>query len=159
MMTFINCVLMFLFIAFFLAKTPMAKLIFLIFQTILIGSFMGFTQQNYLWSLIILIVLLGGMFVIFLYISSFTPKSHLGLEVNTNNLWLKIMNILLIFTLVPISLLYSQSYFLVESSTLNLSKMYSSYLSSTVLIGSYLFFILLIVVIMIQDNNRPIRSK
>lgn len=159
MITLINLIVIILFIIFKISKTPIIKLSSLILQTILVGSYIGITQQNYMWALIILIVLLGGIFVIFLYISRLTTKSHPNLIPYSYNKWRKIINILLTTILLLISFIISQPYFIIERRSLNLIKIYSSFLPSTILIGIYLFFILLIVVIIIQNNKRPIRSK
>nr|YP_010564868.1 NADH dehydrogenase subunit 6 [Nymphon brevicaudatum]UZA61323.1 NADH dehydrogenase subunit 6 [Nymphon brevicaudatum] len=159
MMTFMNMLFISLLIMFIKSKTPMTKLIFLILQTILVGIFISTIHRNYLWSLIILIVMLGGMFVIFLYISSLTPKSHPLSTLNIKNNWMNILNFSLISMMTLTMFLKSQPYFTMESGSLNISKMYSSFLPSTILIGLYLFFILLVVVIMLQNNKRPIRSK
>nr|YP_010564712.1 NADH dehydrogenase subunit 6 [Nymphon australe]UZA61089.1 NADH dehydrogenase subunit 6 [Nymphon australe] len=159
MLTLMNMMFITLLILFIKSKIPMMKLIILILQTILVGTFMAMNHQNYLWSLIILIVMLGGMFVIFLYISSLTPKFHPISIIHNKNNWINILNLTLIFMISMTMFMKIQPYFSMESNTLNISKMYSSFLPSTILIGVYLFFILLIVVIMLQNNKRPIRSK
>nr|YP_010561825.1 NADH dehydrogenase subunit 6 [Austropallene cornigera]UYX57773.1 NADH dehydrogenase subunit 6 [Austropallene cornigera] len=155
----IQMIIMTMFVSFIISKTPMMKLMFVIMLTILIGMSMSLVQQNYLWSLIVLIVMLGGMFVMFLYISSLTPSPHPMSYKMMKSKWKMLMNLTMILSMMIISTINLNQYFIMESSMLNLSKMYSSYLLSTILIGSYLFFILLIVVIMTQYNNRPIRSK
>nr|YP_863646.1 NADH dehydrogenase subunit 6 [Nymphon gracile]ABF93278.1 NADH dehydrogenase subunit 6 [Nymphon gracile] len=126
-------------------KTPMKKLLFLIIQTINIGMIMASTQQNYLWAMIVLIILLGGMFVIFLYISSLTPKTHPSMLTKTyksSKIWMMMISLIFFY-----NMLYNQYYFISESYMFNLTKMYTSFSSSTILLGMYLFFILLIVAI------------
>nr|YP_010535581.1 NADH dehydrogenase subunit 6 [Otobius lagophilus]UYB78389.1 NADH dehydrogenase subunit 6 [Otobius lagophilus]UYB78402.1 NADH dehydrogenase subunit 6 [Otobius lagophilus]UYL27142.1 NADH dehydrogenase subunit 6 [Otobius lagophilus] len=61
-------------ILFFISSHPLSMIFILISMTILIAFIMIFTMKNLWFPLILILLILGGMLVLFIYVSSLTPN-------------------------------------------------------------------------------------
>nr|UYK52154.1 NADH dehydrogenase subunit 6 [Zaraea sp. CSCS-Hym-MC0131] len=57
-----------------LCKTPLPMGLILLLQTLLIAVYSGISSYTFFFSYILFMILLGGMLVLFIYISSLTPN-------------------------------------------------------------------------------------
>nr|AQM40067.1 NADH dehydrogenase subunit 6 [Capnogryllacris melanocrania] len=87
---------------------PLAMILIIIFQTLLICLFTGIITQSFWFSYILFLVFLGGMLVLFIYITSLASNEMFSIPMKT---------IMLTFIILTFTLLIS---WLMDSSLTNL---------------------------------------
>nr|QOL00631.1 NADH dehydrogenase subunit 6 [Hieroglyphus annulicornis] len=149
---------------------PMSMMLFIIFQTVLIGLMTGIMMESFWLSYILFLTFLGGMLVLFIYITSiasnemFQPKS------------LTLIMTLMLSTIVMISLIIIDKMMFMDffkntdnmnidnsinfqEMTLSLEKLYNNpTFIITMMMIIYLFLALLAVVKITNINQGPIRK-
>nr|AND97155.1 NADH dehydrogenase subunit 6 [Theopompa sp. FY-2016a]ASY98324.1 NADH dehydrogenase subunit 6 [Theopompa milligratulata] len=144
---------------------PLSMGVILLFQTIIICLISGSMAPSFWFSYILLLIYLGGMLVLFMYVTSIA-SNELFLYSNKNLLiffifpfMLMMLNIINI--LVPMNLYENLENYLPMSSWPNiyLLKMYNHPINIiTIMIASYLFLVLIAVVKIISIYKGPIRQ-
>nr|WRO45296.1 NADH dehydrogenase subunit 6 [Phyllothelys breve] len=151
-------------IAFLYMNHPLSMGLILFLQTVLMCLISGFMSLSFWFSYILLLIYLGGMLVLFMYITSLASNE---MFFYSNKMFL---------TIIPLLILFSLFYFMniyfpmnlhenMENSLMNmminnfLLKMYNQPINMiTILIATYLFLTLIAVVKMINIFKGPLRQ-
>nr|YP_010884243.1 NADH dehydrogenase subunit 6 [Oxytauchira ruficornis]WIW75282.1 NADH dehydrogenase subunit 6 [Oxytauchira ruficornis] len=149
---------------------PMSMMLFIIFQTLLIGLLTGTIMESFWLSYILFLIFLGGMLVLFIYITSIASNEMLYLKSITSISTL-IMLIIIMYTLILFDKMMFMDW-LKNSETMNINKMilfqemtfsliklYNNptfYITMMMMI--YLFFTLIAVIMITNINQGPIRK-
>nr|YP_003856692.1 NADH dehydrogenase subunit 6 [Mekongiana xiangchengensis]ADK77633.1 NADH dehydrogenase subunit 6 [Mekongiana xiangchengensis] len=150
---------------------PMSMLLIIIIQTILISIMIGNLMESFWMSYILLLTFLGGMMVLFIYITSIASNEMFNL--NSNNITINIMMTLILFIIV-IAMEYfllndifknSETTFIslnidMKEMSYSLMKMYNyPSFQITIMMMIYLFLALVVVVKITNINQGPIRKS
>nr|ASU45984.1 NADH dehydrogenase subunit 6 [Schistocerca pallens] len=149
---------------------PMSMMLFIILQTFLVGLMTGTMMESYWLSYILFLTFLGGMLVLFIYITSiasnemFQPKSIT--MIITLTMWVFIMLMLIILdTTMLMDFFKNTETMNIDNSinyqemTMSLEKLYNSpTFIITMMMMIYLFLALLAVVKITNINQGPIRK-
>nr|YP_009741245.1 NADH dehydrogenase subunit 6 [Oxytauchira brachyptera]QID48455.1 NADH dehydrogenase subunit 6 [Oxytauchira brachyptera] len=149
---------------------PMSMMLLIIFQTLLIGMLTGTIMESFWLSYILFLIFLGGMLVLFIYITSIASNEMLYLK-SIISISTLIMLIIIMYTLI----LFDKTTFmdwLKNSETMNINKMilfqemtfsliklYNNptfYITMMMMI--YLFLTLIAVIMITNINQGPIRK-
>nr|QON98866.1 NADH dehydrogenase subunit 6 [Stenocatantops mistshenkoi] len=149
---------------------PMSMMLFIILQTFLVGMMTGTMMESFWLSYILFLTFLGGMLVLFIYITSiasnemFQPKSTTMIFTLTS--WILIM-----FTLIILDKIMLMDFFKntetmninnsinFQEMTMSLEKLYNNpTFIITIMMMIYLFLALLAVVKITNINQGPIRK-
>nr|WRM53550.1 NADH dehydrogenase subunit 6 [Paprides nitidus] len=149
---------------------PMSMMIFIILQTFLVGLMTGTIMESFWLSYILFLTFLGGMLVLFIYITSissnelFQPKAIT--MIFTFMMWIIIMFLLIISDKImfldffknteTMNINNSINY---QEMTMSLEKLYNNpTFIITMMMMIYLFLALLAVVKITNINQGPIRK-
>nr|ASU45996.1 NADH dehydrogenase subunit 6 [Schistocerca quisqueya] len=149
---------------------PMSMMLFIILQTFLVGLMTGTMMESYWLSYILFLTFLGGMLVLFIYITSiasnemFQPKSIT--MIITLMMWMFIMTTLIMFDMMMFMDFFKNTETMninnsinYQEMTMSLEKLYNSpTFIITMMMMIYLFLALLAVVKITNINQGPIRK-
>nr|ASU45987.1 NADH dehydrogenase subunit 6 [Schistocerca nitens] len=149
---------------------PMSMMLFIILQTFLVGLMTGTMMESYWLSYILFLTFLGGMLVLFIYITSiasnemFQPKSIT--MIITLTMWMFIMSTLIILDMSMFMDFFKNTETMnidnsinYQEMTMSLEKLYNSpTFIITMMMMIYLFLALLAVVKITNINQGPIRK-
>nr|QID03821.1 NADH dehydrogenase subunit 6 [Stenocatantops splendens] len=149
---------------------PMSMMLFIILQTFLIGLMTGTMMESFWLSYILFLTFLGGMLVLFIYITSiasnemFQPKSTTMIFTLTS--WISIMFTLIILDKIMIMDFFKNTETMninnsinFQEMTMSLEKLYNNpTFIITIMMMIYLFLALLAVVKITNINQGPIRK-
>ncbi|UQU34976.1 NADH dehydrogenase subunit 6 (mitochondrion) [Schistocerca nitens] len=149
---------------------PMSMMLFIILQTFLVGLMTGTMMESYWLSYILFLTFLGGMLVLFIYITSiasnemFQPKSIT--MIITLTMWMFIMSTLIILDMSMFMDFFKNTETMnidnsinFQEMTMSLEKLYNSpTFIITMMMMIYLFLALLAVVKITNINQGPIRK-
>nr|QXT45705.1 NADH dehydrogenase subunit 6 [Cinygmina sp. 2 CLS53BF04] len=149
---------------------PLAMGLVLLCQTLLMALLTGLLAPSFWFSYILFLVFLGGMLVLFIYVTSLASNEMFSISSQSMLLILTVSGLLVLFSLIndPLSwlcpelseqMIPPQSQLISDLSNL-LLKLYSApshFL--TLLLVSYLFLTLIAVVTITQIFEGPLRSK
>nr|ASY97934.1 NADH dehydrogenase subunit 6 [Mesopteryx alata]QXF68501.1 NADH dehydrogenase subunit 6 [Mesopteryx alata] len=152
-------------IIFLFLNHPLSMGLILFLQTICMCLISGFMSLSFWFSYILLLIYLGGMLVLFMYVTSLASNE---MFFYSNKIFFSIISLPLIFFFIYIihPLYFMNSYENLENSyTLSmipnnfLLKMYNKPVNMmTILIASYLFLTLIAVVKIINIYKGPLRQ-
>nr|BDL61451.1 NADH dehydrogenase subunit 6 [Ilyograpsus nodulosus] len=146
---------------------PLAMGLILLIQTVLISLTAGLSLYSFWFSYILFLIFLGGMLVLFIYVSSLAPNEAFF----SMNIFISIILISLMFTLIILSIdpilsnilhismpLSSFNFF--NSTPLIINWIYNSpSMTFTMFIVTYLLLMLIIIVKMINLFKGPLRLQ
>uniref|UniRef100_UPI003002E51E NADH dehydrogenase subunit 6 n=1 Tax=Astyliasula major TaxID=2908877 RepID=UPI003002E51E len=165
MLYFLMSISMTLSIIFLLLNHPLSMGLILLIQTILLSLISGFMSVSFWFSYMLLLIYLGGMLVLFMYVTSLASNE---MFLYSNKILLMIIIMPFIFFIIYyFNFYYSlnsyenmENNLLLNMSTNNfLLKMYNQPINIiTVLIASYLFLTLIAVVKIINIYKGPLRQ-
>nr|ASU45993.1 NADH dehydrogenase subunit 6 [Schistocerca ceratiola] len=149
---------------------PMSMMLFIILQTFLVGLMTGTMMESYWLSYILFLTFLGGMLVLFIYITSiasnemFQPKSIT--MIITMMMWMITMLTLIILDMSMFMDFFKNTETMnmdnsinYQEMTMSLEKLYNSpTFIITMMMMIYLFLALLAVVKITNINQGPIRK-
>nr|UEC45819.1 NADH dehydrogenase subunit 6 [Cyrtacanthacris tatarica] len=145
---------------------PMSMMMFIILQTFLIGLMTGTMMESYWLSYILFLTLLGGVLVLFIYITSiasnemFQPKSIT--MIITLTMWVIIMTMLIIMDMTMFDFFKNTETMNINNSinyqemTMSLEKLCNSPTFIVTMMMIYLFLVLLQLVKITNINQGPI---
>uniref|UniRef100_UPI003001708A NADH dehydrogenase subunit 6 n=1 Tax=Phyllothelys sinense TaxID=2908865 RepID=UPI003001708A len=152
-------------IIFLFLKHPLSMGFILFLQTISMCLISGFMSLSFWFSYILVLIYLGGMLVLFMYITSLASNE---MFLYSNKIFLAISLLPIIFSsLYYFKLNFSMNLYenMENSLTLNLMtnnfllKMYNQPINTiTILIATYLFLTLIVVVKIINIYKGPLRQ-
>nr|AKF02248.1 NADH dehydrogenase subunit 6 [Oxya hyla intricata] len=149
---------------------PMSMMLFIIFQTLLIGLMTGTIMESFWLSYILFLTFLGGMLVLFIYITSIASNEMFQLKsitiMSTVILWTITMFMFIIFDKMmfldwlknseTMNMSLSINY---QEMTMSLLKLYNNpTFIITMMMMIYLFLALIAVVKITNINQGPIRK-
>nr|YP_010686248.1 dehydrogenase subunit 6 [Ranacris albicornis]WAX39752.1 dehydrogenase subunit 6 [Ranacris albicornis] len=149
---------------------PMSMMIFIIFQTFTISLTSGMMMESFWLSYILLLTFLGGMLVLFIYITSIASnemfQSKAIIMMITLTVWIMIMFLLILMDKTMFIDFYKNTETVninesinYQEMTLSLSKLYNNpTFIITMMMMIYLFLALLAVVKITNINQGPIRK-
>nr|YP_010602083.1 NADH dehydrogenase subunit 6 [Ocellarnaca nigra]WAM61712.1 NADH dehydrogenase subunit 6 [Ocellarnaca nigra] len=152
---------------------PLTMTLIIVLQTLLISSITGLISQSFWFSYILLLVFLGGMLVLFIYITSLASNEMLSLPIKT--IFITLLTTLLILS---ISWLLDSSFTNITSMNLDmlpnnsnnsnywsetflsLMKLYNNPTNlNTLMLVMYLFLTLIAIVKITNIFYGPLRHK
>nr|YP_009059114.1 NADH dehydrogenase subunit 6 [Filchnerella beicki]AGN71687.1 NADH dehydrogenase subunit 6 [Filchnerella beicki] len=149
---------------------PMSMMMFIIIQTLLIGLTAGTLMESFWLAYILFLTFLGGMLVLFIYITSIASNEMFQLKsisvILTGIIWLILtISLILLDKSLYIDLLKNSDTSLTTNNmnfqemTMSLSKIYNNpTFMITMMMMIYLFLALLAVVKITNINQGPIRK-
>nr|ASY98591.1 NADH dehydrogenase subunit 6 [Ceratomantis saussurii] len=152
-------------IIFLFLNHPLSMGLILFLQTIFICMITGFMSLSFWFSYILILIYLGGMLVLFMYITSLASNE---MFFYSNNIIFMMVSLFMTFSLIYyMNLNYSMNlYENMENSMISnpmfnnfLLKMYNQSINMiTILIAAYLFLTLIAVVKIINIFKGPLRQ-
>nr|UOU85016.1 NADH dehydrogenase subunit 6 [Ephemera danica] len=157
-------------LTFCLMKHPLAMGLILLIQTTYISVLSGLMAPTFWFSYILFLVFLGGMLVLFIYVTSLASNEMFSISSKTlmfmSMLIISLLTIIILFHdhtlwLTPISMLNEMSSVTTNFNLANyIYKLYNTFSSMiTILLISYLFLTLIIVVSITNIYEGPLRSS
>nr|UFZ13187.1 NADH dehydrogenase subunit 6 [Neochauliodes rotundatus] len=146
---------------------PLAMGLILLIQTILISMITGFMLQTFWFSYILFLILLGGMLVLFIYMTSLASN-----ELFSFSMKYLLMNFIIMMFMMILMIMYIPfnnflnldmnqfyHYTLYTENNIELLKLYNfPTMNLTLMLVSYLFLTLIIVVKITNINQGPLRQ-
>nr|UFZ13148.1 NADH dehydrogenase subunit 6 [Ctenochauliodes punctulatus] len=152
---------------FILTNHPLSMGLILLIQTILICLISGLMMQSFWFSYILFLIMLGGMLVLFIYMTSLASNELFSLSTKMIIINLMTMTILMIMLFMynthyinnmnlDSSLIY---YIMNQENSIELNKLYNfPTMNLTLILINYLFLTLIIVVNITNINYGPLRK-
>nr|AVJ52594.1 NADH dehydrogenase subunit 6 [Solenosthedium bilunatum] len=158
MMTMMYSVLITLSITFLWLKHPISMGFILILQTVTIALISGMMISNFFFSYIIIIIMLSGALVLFIYMASIASNEKFKTSINMMVVVIASMTMNLYYMNIQ-GKEYSSNKTL-EYTSLSLSKMFNS-MSSYMTIMMIIYLLLTMIVVSFIANNKegPLRMK
>nr|YP_010989192.1 NADH dehydrogenase subunit 6 [Forcipomyia pulchrithorax]WOR86774.1 NADH dehydrogenase subunit 6 [Forcipomyia pulchrithorax] len=149
---------------------PMSMGIILLFQTLTTCLMTGIMSKSFWFSYILFLVFIGGMLILFMYMSSLASNEKLNFSLSPLIKFLMILN-LTIFFMIFTDKFYTLNYFmneeminyaspLINENSLSLSKMYNYPNNYTIIL--LVIYLLLTLVMAVKITNLftgPLRPK
>nr|YP_010460789.1 NADH dehydrogenase subunit 6 [Statilia maculata]ARJ54748.1 NADH dehydrogenase subunit 6 [Statilia maculata]ASY98155.1 NADH dehydrogenase subunit 6 [Statilia maculata]UUF67538.1 NADH dehydrogenase subunit 6 [Statilia maculata] len=165
MLYFMLSASMILSIIFLFLNHPLSMGLILFLQAICMCLISGFMSVSFWFSYILLLIYLGGMLVLFMYVTSLASNE---MFLYSNKIFLTILFFPIIFIFMyyinlnfPLNLYENMENSFIMNFTSNnfLLKMYNQPINMiTILIASYLFLTLIVVVKIINVHKGPLRQ-
>nr|YP_010946879.1 NADH dehydrogenase subunit 6 [Sorineuchora nigra]WGO57636.1 NADH dehydrogenase subunit 6 [Sorineuchora nigra] len=144
-------------------KHPMALGLILLMQTIMISLTSGLLSNMFWFSYILTLVFLGGMLVLFIYVTSVASNEMFSLSINMTVY--SMMLILIMSTVMNSSILDmlskdSDCFMNINNTTnFNMIKLYNSPTNMiNIMMASYLFITLIAVIKITENHKGPLRK-
>nr|WHN78742.1 NADH dehydrogenase subunit 6 [Panzeria anthophila] len=150
-------------------KHPLAMGLTLLIQTTLITMSSGFMSKSFWFSYILFLVFLGGMLVLFIYVTSLASNEMFSFSIK-----LFLVSIMLFFLLMSMLYLYKKNMFIqyknleiqsiynmnsyIKENSLSLNKLYNHPTNlMTILLMNYLLITLIVIVKITKMFKGPLR--
>nr|YP_009540708.1 NADH dehydrogenase subunit 6 [Arcyptera meridionalis]AYQ22796.1 NADH dehydrogenase subunit 6 [Arcyptera meridionalis]QID03977.1 NADH dehydrogenase subunit 6 [Arcyptera meridionalis] len=149
---------------------PMSMMMFIIMQTFLVGLMTGMMMESFWLSYILFLTFLGGMLVLFIYITSIASNELFKPKLMTMILTLFMFTILMMILIITDKTMFMDMIKNTETMNINNSINYQEMTTSleklynkptfiiTMMMMIYLFLALLVVVKITNINQGPIRK-
>nr|AMW67811.1 NADH dehydrogenase subunit 6 [Sisyra nigra] len=156
---------------FFYLNHPLAAGLMLILQTIMLSLLCGLLSSTYWFSYILFLVMLGGMLILFIYMTSIASNELIKFSMN------KFLTMILIFSMIILMSYYIDNYFFLNNNMemsminhnlyfmnsenqMNLMKLYNNpTMNITLMMITYLLLTFIIIIKIIKLNSAPLRSN
>nr|YP_010132052.1 NADH dehydrogenase subunit 6 [Hamaxiella brunnescens]QQD89786.1 NADH dehydrogenase subunit 6 [Hamaxiella brunnescens] len=150
-------------------KHPLSMGLMLLIQTLLMSLMLGLMTKSFWFSYILFLVFIGGMLVLFIYITSLSSNEMFKFSTKLMMMYLMIMTIMLFMMFMmdknflfqyknlEIKSIYKMNYYFMENS-LSLNKLYNYPTNLlTILLMNYLLITLIAVVKITKMFKGPLR--
>nr|UFZ13918.1 NADH dehydrogenase subunit 6 [Neohermes californicus] len=149
---------------------PLAMGLVLLIQTTLISIISGYIMKTFWFSYLLFLIMLGGMLVLFIYMTSLASNEKFSFSMNNllfNSLILFTFiiiilfndNIIMIINNINIDMNFMNNLINIKENNLNLIKLYNyPIMNITLLLVNYLFLTLIIIVKITNINYGPLRQ-
>uniref|UniRef100_UPI00315CF654 NADH dehydrogenase subunit 6 n=1 Tax=Phlaeoba angustidorsis TaxID=338029 RepID=UPI00315CF654 len=149
---------------------PMSMMMFIITQTFLVGLMTGMLMESFWLSYILFLTFLGGMLVLFIYITSIASNEMFNLKMITMILTFIIFSLIFNILIINEKMMFMDLIENTESMNINnsinyqemslsLEKLYNKPTNIiTMMMMIYLFITLVVVVKITNINQGPIRK-
>nr|QPA36045.1 NADH dehydrogenase subunit 6 [Camarochiloides weiweii] len=143
-------------------KHPLSMGMILILQTITVSLITGMISNMFWYSLILIITMISGMLVLFIYMASIASNEKFDSSIKLIQLSLLMITIGMIMWMMTdqmeTSLLNSKM--TTENLSISLMKMFNYHnMSLTILLVSYLFFTMIAISYVVNVFEGPLRTK
>nr|AVN68234.1 NADH dehydrogenase subunit 6 [Phyllodromica sp. Phil] len=144
-------------------KHPLAMGLILLIQTTIMSTISGIMSKNFWFSYVLFLIFLGGMLVLFIYVTSLASNEMFNMSTNI----MMIMLLLFPITMVmknywPELTMYNQesmNFLMNNNLSTMLTKLYNYPTNLiTIMLASYLFLTLIIVIKMTNIFMGPLRK-
>nr|YP_009711659.1 NADH dehydrogenase subunit 6 [Abrus expansivus]QGA47527.1 NADH dehydrogenase subunit 6 [Abrus expansivus] len=142
----------------FMIKTPMSLGILLLIQTSLSTILVAKIMDSSWMALIIFLMLIGGLMILFMYMSSISSNEKFSPKI--------MMAMLLLMVLNPMEELYSESQindlmkFNMSMDTISLTKIYNKKtIMITIMMFMYMLLAMIVVTKIVKIYKGPLRSR
>nr|AVN68300.1 NADH dehydrogenase subunit 6 [Lamproblatta albipalpus] len=144
-------------------KHPLAMGLLLLIQTIIIAMITGFTTKSFWFSYILLLIFLGGMLILFIYITSLASNEMFSLSMKmTLTTMILFMMMMMTKNFMPNNNIETMSSSLSPmnmETTMQLMKLYNEPSNLLLLMmGLYLLLTLIVVVNITNISKGPLRQ-
>nr|YP_010626100.1 NADH dehydrogenase subunit 6 [Fibla pasiphae]WBK02911.1 NADH dehydrogenase subunit 6 [Fibla pasiphae] len=142
-------------------KHPLIMGFLLIIQTLLISLISGFLNNTYWFSYILFLVMIGGMMILFIYMTSLASNE----KYYFSSLYFFLNLTMLLFSIILILMIYYYNFSMINLNNeinlmFNLNKLYNLNSKNITLISIIYLLITLIIIIKITNKNLgPLRQK
>nr|AVJ52595.1 NADH dehydrogenase subunit 6 [Sphaerocoris annulus] len=146
-------------IMFLWLKHPMSMGFILMLQAVIVALISGMMISNFFFSYIIVIIMLSGALVLFIYMASMASNEKFKTPVNMILLFMVSMLINMIITNNMDTFMYSKNSNLGDG-TISLMKLFnsmSSYITMAMIL--YLLFTMIVVTFIASNKEGPLRMK
>nr|QPT74095.1 NADH dehydrogenase subunit 6 [Pharnaciini sp. NS-2020] len=141
---------------FLFMKHPLSMGMMIIIQTMIISMMTGMMYKSYWFSYILFLMYIGGMMVLFIYMTSLMPNMMFSLPIK---------NMLMALTVIIILMMINKKYMIINNDMINmyqnkmmLTKMYNNPVNiSLIMLASYLLFTMITVFKITESNKGPLR--
>nr|UBA17465.1 NADH dehydrogenase subunit 6 [Phryganistria guangxiensis] len=141
---------------FMLTKHPLSMGITIVIQTTLIAMMTGLMYKSFWFSYILFLMFIGGMMVLFIYMTSLMPNMMFSLKMKQILLIMMVSMLTLLMIEKKINMMNMDMINL--KNNLILMKMYTSPINvMTILLASYLLFTMITVFKITELNKGPLR--
>nr|AVN67852.1 NADH dehydrogenase subunit 6 [Polyphaga aegyptiaca] len=148
-------------IMFMYTNHPLTMGLTLLMQTIIICITSGMLTQTFWFSYILFLIFLGGMLVLFIYVTSLTPNEMFHLSTTMILMMMATVSLTFLSINLPLNNMDMMTHkFLMENEiTPSLTKLYNKPNNMiTILLATYLFLTLITVVKITNISKGPLRS-
>nr|YP_002229162.1 NADH dehydrogenase subunit 6 [Polystoechotes punctata]ACH90011.1 NADH dehydrogenase subunit 6 [Polystoechotes punctata] len=150
---------------------PLAMGLNLLIQTILISMICGFISSSYWFAYILFLIMLGGMLVLFIYVTSLASNELFSFSMNNFLFMIFLFIIMLMILLINDNFIWlNENYEIINFNSsinmtnfeneLTLMKLYNNpTMNITLMMINYLFLTLIIIVKITNINYGSLRQK
>nr|YP_010620938.1 NADH dehydrogenase subunit 6 [Bundoksia longissima]WAX39269.1 NADH dehydrogenase subunit 6 [Bundoksia longissima] len=146
-------------------KHPLAMGMILLIQTIIMCMMSGLMSQSFWFSYVLFLVFIGGMLVLFIYITSLASNEMFYMSMKTMLMMIIITFMMLMFAKMNLpmnnmEMMINENIYNTENEMLNsLMKLYNQPTNLiTIMLASYLFLTLIVVVKITNISKGPLRQ-
>nr|BCL51142.1 NADH dehydrogenase subunit 6 [Halyomorpha halys] len=137
---------------------PLSMGFILIMQTISMAMIVGFMTKSFFFSYIIIIIIMSGMLVLFIYMSSVASNEKFNSPIK-NIIMFFLMSMIMLYILLKYNMNSIPNY-LDKNETMSLIKMFNSMTAQiTIMLIIYLFITMIVVSNVAKTNFGPLRMK
>nr|YP_010222508.1 NADH dehydrogenase subunit 6 [Brachyplatys subaeneus]UCC45919.1 NADH dehydrogenase subunit 6 [Brachyplatys subaeneus] len=135
-------------------KHPLSMGMTLIVQTLVVSMICGMMFKSFLFSYIIVMIMLSGMLVLFIYMSSVASNEKFKSSIKTS-----IIGFMLISTMSYIDMFYKMEWKITEVSKTLIKMFNTSSIILTIMVMMYLLFTMITVSTIANIEEGPLRMK
>nr|ACY00208.1 NADH dehydrogenase subunit 6 [Bacillus rossius] len=141
---------------FLMMKHPMSMGMIIIMQTTMISMMTGMLYKSFWFSYILFLMFIGGMMVLFIYMTSLMPNMMFSLSSKSMTMIILTLGIML-WTQKKTMINNNDMELMMTNNTM-LTKMYNYPVNiSLIMMASYLFFTMITVFKITESNKGPLR--
>nr|YP_010414477.1 NADH dehydrogenase subunit 6 [Nepsalus decorillus]ATI25227.1 NADH dehydrogenase subunit 6 [Nepsalus jezoensis]URT60565.1 NADH dehydrogenase subunit 6 [Nepsalus decorillus]URT60578.1 NADH dehydrogenase subunit 6 [Nepsalus decorillus]URT60604.1 NADH dehydrogenase subunit 6 [Nepsalus decorillus]URT60617.1 NADH dehydrogenase subunit 6 [Nepsalus decorillus] len=150
-------------------KHPLAMGLTLLIQTIIISLTCGLYTYSYWFAYILFLIMLGGMLVLFIYVTSLASNELFSFSILNFTLSILLLSITLVIILFMdktilllnnIEMMKFNMNNLFSENELSLNKLYNNpTMNITLMMMNYLLLTLIVIVKIVNINYGPLRQK
>nr|UBA17452.1 NADH dehydrogenase subunit 6 [Peruphasma schultei] len=142
---------------FLLMKHPLSMGTLIIIQALMIAMITGMSYKSFWFSYILFLMFIGGMMVLFIYMTSLTPNMLFSLSLK--KILIMLLTLMFIMTIFKWNkTIYNNDMMNMNTTNLILIKMYSSPMNiSVIMLANYLLFTMITVFKITESNMGPLR--
>nr|YP_010736657.1 NADH dehydrogenase subunit 6 [Cobbenicoris guangxiensis]WEM32405.1 NADH dehydrogenase subunit 6 [Cobbenicoris guangxiensis] len=158
-MTIMILILSYLIILFMLLKHPLSMSIMLITQTLMISMIMGITINTFVMSYIIMIIMISGMLVLFVYMSSVSSNEKFKFSFKNFITMTVVMTMLNSFNL-KMKFMNNMEIMMKLKETMMIMKLFNEPINlSTLMMIIYLLMTMIVVSNIVNISKGPLKTK
>nr|ARO47916.1 NADH dehydrogenase subunit 6 [Osmylidae sp. EMHAU-20151229-16] len=159
-------------LSFLIMKHPLSMGLMLLIQTITVSLMCGFISNSYWFAYILFLVMIGGMLVLFIYMTSLASNELFNFSMNNFFIFMLIsMNLMLMIYFLDNNFIYLMNQDMINmdnsmkitmnfENQFNLNKLYNNpTMNLTIMLINYLLLCLIIVINVTKKNFGPLRSN